>query len=352
MHQVVLTMLIVIKLLEYIFMRLIFVPLFIIIGYSTSAQTKKTLNFPIHTGEVWKDVDGKPVNAHGAGILHFNGVYYMFGEIKKGKTWLVPNQGWEDYRVPAGGVSCYSSKDLINWKYRGVALASLTGNPAHDLDTSKVIERPKVIYNKRIKKFVMWIHIDANDYSYSQAGVAVSDKPEGPYKYLRSVKPNGQMSRDMTLYKDDDEKAYLVYASESNKTMHVCLLTDDYLSPTKTYSRITSAVNREAPAIFKHNKKYYLITSDCTGWSPNPATYAVADSLLGEWKQYGNPCKGPGSENTFQSQSTFVLPMPGQPGTFIFMADRWNKSDLENSRYVWLPLKMTDDKPVIKWIEE
>ena len=25
------------------------------------------------------------INAHGAGVLHYNGVYYLFGEIKKGK---------------------------------------------------------------------------------------------------------------------------------------------------------------------------------------------------------------------------------------------------------------------------
>jgi beta-xylosidase len=275
----------------------------------------------------------------------------MFGEIKKGKTWLVPGQAWEDYRVPAGGVSCYSSADLVNWKNEGVALAPVAGKPDHDLDTSKVIERPKVIYNKSTKKFIMWMHVDANDYSYSQAGVAVSDNPAGPYSYKSSVKPNGQMSRDMTLYKDDDEKAYLIYASESNKTMHVCLLSEDYLSPTKTYSRITSAENREAPALFKYNNKYYLITSGCTGWSPNPATYAMADNLLGEWKQFGNPCKGPGAENTFQSQSTFVLPMPGQPDTFLFMADRWNKTNLEDSRYIWLPLKMVNGEPVIKWVK-
>lgn len=316
-----------------------------------SQQKNNTKQQPAVLGEVWKDVDGNVINAHGAGILYHDGIYYMFGEIKKGKTWLVPNQNWEDYRVPAGGVSCYSSKDLIHWKYEGVALSAVKGDPTNDLDTSKVIERPKVIYNTVSKKFVMWMHVDANDYSYSQAGVAVSDNPAGAYKYLGSVKPNGQMSRDITLYKDDDGKAYLIYASESNKTMHVCLLSDDYLSPTKTYTRITSASDREAPAVFKYDNKYYLITSDCTGWSPNPATYAVADSLLGDWKQMGNPCAGQGSENTFQSQSTYVLPLPGQPDTFIFMADRWNKLNLEDSRYVWLPLKMVNDKPVIKWVK-
>jgi hypothetical protein len=74
--------------------------------------------------------------------------------------------------------------------------------------------------------------------------------------------------------------------------------------------------------------------------------------VLGEWKQIGNPCKGPGAENTFQSQGTFVLPVPGQPNTFIFMADRWNKTNLEDSRYIWLPLKMINGEPVIKWVKQ
>jgi hypothetical protein len=306
---------------------------------------------PKPNGEVWKDIKGNPINAHGGGIMLHKGIYYWFGEIKKGKTWLVPDQQWEDYRVPAGGVGCYSSKDLIHWKFQGVVLKAVVGNPSHDLDTSKVIERPKVIYNKRTKKFVMWMHVDANDYSYSQAGVAVSDKPAGPYKYLGSVKPNGQMSRDMTLYEDDDDRAYLIYSSEFNKTMHVCLLNDDYLSPTTTYTRITSAQNREAPALFKYNQKYFLITSGCSGWSPNPATYATADSLLGEWKQMGSPCIGADAESTFLSQSTFVLALPGEPDRFLFMADRWNKTNLPDSRYIWLPIRMVDNKPVIEWIK-
>jgi len=331
-------------------MKLIFICMLTLLVVATAAQQR--VNVPVHTGEEWNDTDGNKINAHGAGILAYNGTYYMFGEIKKGITWLVPGQAWEDYRVPAGGVSCYSSRDLVNWKNEGVALSAIKGNPNHDLDTSKVIERPKVVYNKITKKFVMWMHVDANDYSYSQAGVAVSDAPAGPYKYLGSVQPNGQMSRDMTLFADEDDKAYLIYSSESNKTMHVCLLSDDYLSPTTKYSRITTAVNREAPAIFKYKHKYYLITSDCTGWSPNPATYAVAENILGEWKQLGNPCIGVDANTTFQSQSTFVLPMPGKKKLFVFMADRWNKLNLEDSRYVWLPLKMINIKPVIRIAEK
>lgn len=287
------------------------------------------------------------INAHGAGVLRYNGVYYLFGEIKKGKTWRVPGQGWEDYRVPAGGVSCYSSRDLVHWKNLGVALAPTMGDPSSDLDTGRVIERPKVIYNARTKKFVLWMHIDRNDYSYARVGVAVSDRPEGPYRYLGSMRPNEQESRDMTVYQDEDDgRAYLVYASENNNTMQVCLLSDDYLRPTKTFRRILVGQRREAPAVFKTGGRYYLITSLCSGWDANAAKYAVADSMLGEWKQDGNPCVGTGADETFGAQSTFVVPLSS--GRFLFMADRWKKMDLERSGYLWLPLTVDHGRVEIR----
>src|ERR1700761_4634304 len=154
------------------------------------------------------------------------------------------------------------------------------------------------------------------------------------------------MSRDMTVYKDEDGRAYLVYASENNNTMQVCLLSPDYLKPTPVFSRILVGLRREAPAVFKSQGKYYLITSVCSGWDPNAATYAVADSLLGEWKQQGNPCVGPEADVTFHAQSTYVLPIA--PGRFLFMADRWNKMDLERSDYLWLPLTVENGRVEIK----
>ena len=188
------------------------------------------------------------------------------------------------------------------------------------------------------------MHIDRKDYSYARSGVAISDDPAGPYKYLGSVRPNGQMARDMTLFKDDDNKAYIIYASENNNTMHVCLLSSDYLSATKTYSRILERKNREAPAVFKHKDNYYLVTSGCTGWSPNAASYAVASHPLGPWKEYDNPCQGPGGETTFQSQGTFILPVRGKRDEYIFIADKWNKADLENSTYLWIHLYIRKGK--------
>lgn len=297
-------------------------------------------------GGDWLDMDGHFVNAHGAGVLFQDGMYYLYGEIKKGTTRLVPGQDWEDYRVDAGGVSCYSSRDLVHWKNEGVALAADPTDTASDLYIGRVIERPKVIYNDVTKQYVLWMHIDRNDYGYARAGVAVSDKPQGPYRYLGSVRPNGQMARDMTVFRDDDGKAYLVYASENNNTMQVCLLSKDYLSPTPAYRRILIGQNREAPAVFKSKGKYYLITSLCSGWDPNPARLAVADSMLGEWVQGGNPCVGRDSATTFHSQSAYVLPLGEEK--FMFMADRWNKTDLQRSGYLWLPFAVKDGRPEIR----
>lgn len=198
----------------------------------------------------------------------------------------------------------------------------------------------------------MWLHIDSHDYQKAAAGVAISDSPTGKFKYLGSIRPNGQMSRDMTLFKDDDGKAYHVYSSENNETMYISLLSDDYLKPSGKFTRNFIKLSREAPAIFKYKKRYYLITSGCTGWWPNEATYATADSISGKWTIVGNPCFGKDSDKTFMSQSAYVLPVVGEKDAFIAMFDRWNKTNLKDSRYVWLPVKFENDRLVIEWNEK
>lgn len=297
--------------------------------------------------KIWLDTDGKPINAHAAGILFSKGKYYWFGEIKKGKTIIVGNI----QRTDAGGISCYSSTDLCNWKFESVALEPGTKDIASDIHKSKIIERPKVIFNEKTKKFVMWMHIDTRDYSYARAGVATADKPEGPYTYLGSFRPNNQMSRDQTLFKDDNGKAYQFASSENNKTMYINELTDDYLRPSGKFKRIFIDLEREAPAVVKHNNKYFIISSACNGWAPTKAMYAISDSIMGVYKVMGNPCTGKDSDITFYSQSTYILPVEGKDNTYISLFDLWKSENLEDSRYVWLPMHFENDKMIIEWKE-
>jgi sucrose-6-phosphate hydrolase SacC (GH32 family) len=300
-------------------------------------------------GTLWKDTAGALINAHGGGILFHEGTYYWYGEYKGDSTYLLDTvKTWECWRANAKGISCYSSANLFDWKFEGIVLPT-SANPASDLHPSQVIERPKVIFNEQTGQFVMWIHIESPDYEKAHAGVAVSDHPAGKFTYLGSSRPDSLDSRDQTLFKDDDGRAYHIFSSEWNRTTVIALLTDDYLQHSGRYIRTLINERREAPAVFKYKKKYYMISSGCTGWDPNMARYAVADSMLGHWTLMDNPCRGKDAGHTFFAQSTFVLPVEGQTGSFIAMFDRWKKTDLIHSTYIWLPVIFEGEKPVIQW---
>lgn len=333
-------------------------------------------------GEKWTDTNGQHINAHGGGIMEHHGVYYWFGEHRsdgrKGfATWV--------------GVGCYASTDLLNWENKGIAL-EVVDDTLSVIAKGCIIERPKVVYNDNTQQFVMWFHLElkGRGYEAAQTGVAVSKTPQGPYKFIGSLRPNagvwplgyqgnrqpvdetgkfkwwtpewynavneglfvkrdferGQMSRDMTIFKDDDGRAYQIRSSEENLTIHISELTADYLSFTDRWIRVFPAGHNEAPAVFKHHGKYYMVASGCTGWDANAARLAVADSMLGQWTALGNPCVGANADKTFFSQSTFVLPV--KEG-FIFMADRWTPKDLANAPYVWLPIRFENGLPRIYW---
>ena len=317
-----------------------------------AAKTSKKATAPaIVQGTVWNDTDGNPINAHGGGILYHNGKYYWYGEYKKGKTILPEWATWECYRTDVTGVSCYSSPDMVNWTFEGIVLPAVKDDKSHDLHPSKVLERPKVVYNAKTGKFVMWAHVESADYGKAAAGVAVSDSPTGPFKYLGSFRPNNAMSRDQTVFIDDDGKAYQFASSENNQTLYINELTDDYLRPTGRFTRNFIGASREAPAVFKHDGKYYMLSSGCTGWDPNKAELAVADSIMGQWRVIGDPCTGTDADKTFYAQSTYVQPVHGKKGLYVAMFDRWNKKDLEDSRYVWLPMSFKDGKITIPWRE-
>lgn len=316
-------------------------------------------------GQVWNDTEGKPIQAHGGGVLLEGDTYYFYGEDKGLPNTVVDGQVHE--RHPVIGVHAYSSPDLIHWTDHGVVLPSVADNPSHDLYVGSVLERPKVVKCPATGHYVLFCHIDSADYSRASIGVAVSEHPTGPFRYHHSIRPGGHDSRDLTVFQDDDGAGYIFFSSEGdlrsqdpnsgyrthwNATQRIARLTDDYLSVVD--EPVTAFQNqfREAPAVFKWRGQYYQITSGCTGWAPNRAQWHVANSPLGPWKTGGDPCIGDVNGTTFDSQSTYVLPLPKRPDDFIFLADRWKALDLQDSRYVWLPLSMASGEPRIEWRDE
>jgi hypothetical protein len=294
-----------------------------------------------HPGEVWLDNNRTAINAHGAGLLHHEGVYYWFGEHKV--------EGAAGNRAEAG-VHVYHSSDLYNWVDGGIAL------PVSDDPTSEIV---RGCPNAGVWPFNVPDELKRPLDTIELAKVTALDLPGGPRPYypkhtlFRRDFVGGQMARDMTLFVDDDGTAYHFYASEDNGTLHISQLSDDYLRPAGKYGRIFPGRFHEAPAIMKGHGRYFLFTSDCTGWAPNAARLSVANSIWGPWEELGNPCIGTGAQiaNTFESQPTFILPVSGREEAFIFLADRWRPNNAIDGRYVWLPIQFEHDVPVLRWCD-
>ena len=286
----------------------------------------------IKPGELWPDQRGEHIQAHGGGITKVGGTFYWFGEDRARNN-------------PRGlrCVICYSSTNLVQWTHRNQVLKLM--NP-ENFGRGWVLERPKVFYNARTKKFVMYMHIDGplpgefRGYGLARVGVATCDTVDGNYQYLKSFRPLGHESRDIGQFIDDDGTAYLIF-EDRPFGFRIAKLSDDYLAVEKEICLIREPM--EGGAIVHHDGLYYVIGSALTGWNPNPNKYATAKSLAGPWSEFKDIA--PPEKNTYGAQSTMLLKISGvKTNCVIFMGDLWKPQTQWDSRYLWMPLEIGGGK--------
>ena len=297
-------------------------------------------------GTCWLDEAGRPIQAHGGMINRFGEKWYWYGEDKGAPNALLPD-GSVSRRVDVIGVSCYSSDDLHSWRREGLALA---GQQAGYLAPENVCERPKVIYSVATGKYVMWFHCDRGDYTLASAGCAVADRPEGPFTLIRVLPPNRRDCRDMTLFEDPvSGGAYLIHSGDWNKTLYLSELDASRTEFTGKCVAILPEQEREAPAMCYQDGMYYLFTSGCTGWAPNPALYATAPRLDGVFRLIDNPCQGPRFRTTFDGQSACIF-RDGERRYLLL--DHWQPTHLRDSGYSILPLEIQNGALQVTWRDE
>ncbi|KAF2181596.1 carbohydrate-binding module family 35 protein, partial [Zopfia rhizophila CBS 207.26] len=301
----------------------------LIASVSVAAVANATLQ--IIPGGTWTDTNtGHHIQAHGGGILKVDDTYYWVGEDKTNGSAFQ-------------NINCYSSKNLVEWKKEG-ALLSQTGSG--DLGPNRVIERPKVIYNKANKQYVLWMHIDSSNYGDARVGVATGSSPCGKYDYKGSFRPLGFESRDQGVFVDDDEKGYLLTEDRQNG-LRIDLLSDDYLTVKSSTYLWSESI--ESPAMIKKNGVYFMFGSKLTGWDPNDNVYSTATQISGPWSSWKTFADS--GSKTYTSQTTFILPLGDN---FIYMGDRWVSSNLMRSTYVWLPLQISGTtasmKNAVNWV--
>ena len=295
------------------------------------------------------DTAGNIINASDGGIITAEGRYHWYGQALGDRSFA------EGGQMTLTGVVMYASDDLVNWEYEGVVLPV---SQDHDspLYAPMRFERPKIIYNDRTGKYVLWCHYvrypgkHGFEKGQGEALCAVSDRVTGPYTlcYIgRPIDDRGYV-RDSTVYRDDDGRAYFIYDRQVSKgfnpvlkpferCLHIVELSADYTSFTDNYARIDACDQREAPCVVKRDGWYYMITSGLTGWNYNPAKYFRSKALMGEWEAMGDPFSGDSEQTSFRTQGSFIFTT--REGRDIYMCERHNTDNFLHCSYIWFPIE-------------
>ena len=209
--------------------------------------------------------------------------------IFKKKYWIYPT--WSDKYNKQVFFNAFSSPDLVHWKKH-----------EHILDTASVKWAKRAMWAPAIveknKKYYLFFSANdiQNNNEYGGIGIAVADKPEGPFKdYLG--KPliaafhNGAQPIDQFVFHDKDGQYYIIYGGWQH--CNIAKLKNDFtgiipFDDGTMFREITPPGYVEGPFMFMRNNKYYFMWSE-GGWTgPDySVAYAIADSPFGPFERVG-----------------------------------------------------------------
>ncbi len=211
------------------------------------------------------------------------------GAIFGTQYWIFPT--WSARYDEQVFLDAFSSPDLVHWTKH-----------SHILDTNAVSWAHRAMWAPAIteKAGKYFLFFAANDIQNNRQqggiGVAVADKPEGPYRdYLG--KPlvdrfhNGAQPIDQAVFRDTDGQDYMIYGGWRH--CNIARLRQDFrgfvpFADGTIFKEITPERYVEGPMMFVRGGKYYFMWSE-GGWTgPNySVAYAMADSPLGPFKRIG-----------------------------------------------------------------
>ena len=209
--------------------------------------------------------------------------------IFKKQYWIYPT--WSDKYNKQVFFDAFSSPDLVHWK-----------KYEHILDTASVKWAKRAMWAPAIveknKKYYLFFSANdiQNNNEYGGIGIAVADKPEGPFKdYLG--KPliaafhNGAQPIDQFVFHDKDGQYYIIYGGWQH--CNIAKLKNDFtgiipFDDGTMFREITPPGYVEGPFMFMRNHKYYFMWSE-GGWTgPDySVAYAIADSPFGPFERVG-----------------------------------------------------------------
>lgn len=216
-------------------------------------------------------------------------------------------------------LDAFSSKNLVDWEKHEKIIDTNEVKWAE-----KCMWAPAIIKNKG-KYYLFFSANDVHPGEIGGIGVAVADRPEGPYKDLIG-KPlindviNGAQPIDQFVMRGEDGNFYMYYGGWGH--CNLVRLSDDFksLKPFKDgeiYKEVTPDNYTEGPVMFKRNGKYYFMWSE-GAWTGNDykVSYAISDSIYGPFKSLGTVLERDRIHGTGAGHHS-VLNIPGTDDYYI-----------------------------------
>ncbi len=288
----------------------------------------------------WKDTDGNPIYAQRGGTLKVGDTWYMYGLLSGGATSYYNQWTGSKAVSPGGGAACYSSKDLVNWKFEGLVFKY-----------GGWFCGPNVAYNKNTKKYVL-IAQGGNDVVF-----ATADSPTGPFKQDHVETPTPMVNGgtgDATTFIDEDGAPYVIASNKSGRSnvYVVPMRASDYLACEPTI-KIFSGAGREGNAMFKYKGKYYAASSDLHGWNTSHTYYISSDKIQGP---YGKEKIMTNTDLDYShvTQAGFFITVNGTVDTtVIYCGDRWSDFAGNGVGYnQWCPLTIEGDNVIFNSLSQ
>jgi hypothetical protein len=292
------------------------------LAFTTLAPQAKWLT--VHNDFFQYDLDGNPIRTRSGCLNKFGATYYWYGCDQ-----AMTNQ------------TCYSSTDLLHWTNHGNMLTASRGS-----------NRMDVLYNDSTKKYVMVVKWETPGSEWCNRAVATSDSPTGPFTKMYDSTVYGANTGDMSVFKDDDGKAYYLWEIWDNgkTSQSFALLTPDYLNLQKKMQTWPNS-DREAEMMMKRRGRYYYMNSKMVGIDPSETQYFTAPSIDGPWTTTLVPVIAPGDvdRNSWDTQCDFVYRFKGTDDTLqMYAGDRWKRPHpARNGDYAWLPIAFTAKDSVV-----
>lgn len=286
------------------------------------------------TNDAWVlDNNGNPIMAQGGGISKFGNTYYWYG-VQYASMMPYYQSGTVNRHATFAAINCYSSTDLVHWKFRNQVVNTSTPGFSHPRWVGRL---GQVVYNRTTKQYVMWFE------GLGGQACCTCSTPAGNFvlNHVQRAITNiyyRPRAGDCTIFCDVDHggRPYFICSDpHGRQRAYVCALSADYLTigdavPINNTAGVPPwPRGQEANNMFERNGIYYYLTSNLDGWRFSSAHEVNSTNIFSAASYTPDaPLLGTIADYTHHSQVSFAFRVAGTQATnYIMVGDRWSEFD-------------------------